>query len=99
MSYFRDNRLLQKGFASLPNIGNVLGFIQTRGSFDPPSTSGHLSSMAAIAHGVLLQEGDLITGTIDVAHEQAHMVPPIQNPKHEEEESKIVCPPILLLTT
>lgn len=89
MSKFRavDVFISQKGFSYLPKIGSIAGGPQPNGSFD----SGSISSHASNRRGHQLQEGDLITGTIDVVHERAHMLSAIRDNKHTEEREGLVC--------
>ena len=70
-----DGHASREGIASLPNVGDpVPGLAQPKANLD--------GSMSSRASGIsdhwlsLVQEGDLITGTIDISHERAHMVPP-----------------------
>jgi len=90
MSRFRDNRLSQKGFAHLPAILGAPGFSQARGSLNASSTSSRVSGISA-KQAARLQEGDLITGTINIAHKLVCMVPAVQSSKHTEEKTKVVC--------
>ena len=56
----------QKGFAMLPAIGTIPAVVQPQGSLKDMSSRalGRTSQ-----HSRLLFEGDLITGTVDIAHE------------------------------
>ena len=76
MSLIQGNHLSQGRFASLPEIGNIPGFSQAKASLKASSTVSSISTKCDNR----LQEGDLITGTINVAHERAHMVPAVRNP-------------------
>jgi len=93
MSRFRtrDNYVSQKGFANLPGVGGiVLGESQPRGSLESGSTSSRVSGVSS-QRGSKLQEGDLITGTINLVHERAYMLPAIRDEGRAEEKKAMVC--------
>ena len=90
MSRFRDDCLSQKRFVHLPTIGGVPGFSQARGSLNTSSASSQVSSIST-KQAAQLQEGDLITGTINIANKQVCMVPTVQGSEHTEEKTKAVC--------
>ena len=89
-SRVRDKHLSQKGFAPLPTIGDIPGFSQAIGSLDASSSSSRASAVST-RRGARLREGDLITGTINVVNERAHIVPAAWSSKHAEEKTKAVC--------
>ena len=90
MSKFRDGHVSQKGFVSLPKVGDAVPAIsQPKGSLDFMSVSSHASSTSR--HRSMLPEGDLITGTISVSHERAHMLSAIQDSNHTAEKEDLVC--------
>ena len=92
MSKFRteDGRVLQEGFSSFPRVGNVVpGLAQSKGSLDE-STSTCVSEISS--HRLsLLQEGDLITGMIDISQERVHMLPAIRDDDRAAEKQALVC--------
>lgn len=85
----KNRPLSQEVFVSLPVIGSIPGYRQPKGSRD--STTSRLSGASASKRGELLREGDLVTGTINVVHERAHMVPTVRNPNRQGEKAEIVC--------
>jgi len=91
MSIFQNNFVLQGQFTYLPSLGNnIPGEPQVQGSLDSRSASSHLSG-STLQHHFKLSEGDLITGTVDITHEHAHMLPVIQNTSCMEEKVAMVC--------
>jgi len=93
MSRFRvtDGYTSQKGFAHLPKVGDsVPGISQPRGSLDSGSISSRFSGISS-RRAAQLEEGDLITGTIDITHERAYMLPPIQDEDRADEKKALVC--------
>ena len=99
MSKFRaeDGRVLQEGFLSLPKVDEVVsGSAQSKGRFDG-STSSCVSELSS--HRLsLLQDGDLITGTIDISQERLHMLPAIRDDDRAAEKQALVrlTPPLLM---
>ena len=80
-----------KGFAHLPKIGDsVPGEPQPRSSLDSGSVSSRFSGISS-RRAAQLEEGDLITGTIDITHERAYMLPAIRDEDHTEEVKALVC--------
>jgi len=93
MSRFRtaDKYISQKGFAHLPDVGdNIPGVSQPEGSLESGSTSSRVSGISN-RRTSQLQEGDLITGTIDVTHERTHMLSMIRGEDREDEKKAMVC--------
>jgi hypothetical protein len=81
----------QKGFAHLPEIGDSIPReSQSRGSLDSRSTSARFSGISS-RRAAQLEEGDLITGTIDITHERAYMLPTIRDEDRAEEKKALVC--------
>lgn len=86
-----DNFISQKGFAHLPEVGNsVPAESQEKGSLELGSTTGRVSGVS-VRRQSKLQEGDLITGTVDISHERAHMLSAMRDEKHEREKRFLVC--------
>ena len=65
-----DHFFSQKRFARLPKIGAVQAVRQPRGSLDSASHHSAVSSN----HDLRIEEGDLVTGIVDIAYERAHMM-------------------------
>lgn len=81
-----DNYISQKGFAHLPKIGdNIPAVFQPEGSITPSRVSPTFGQ-----HASKLQEGDLVTGSIDIAHERVHMLPSIRDEGHAEQKKALV---------
>ena len=79
-----------KGFAHLPKIGDsVPGVSQPRSSLDSGSISSRFSGISS-RRAAQLEEGDLITGTIDITHERAYMLPAIRDEDCAEERKALV---------
>ena len=99
MSIFCDRHISQKGFARLPKVGVVPSVPQLKGSLDLGSgdTTSHLSAMSS-RRTSRIEEGDLITGTIDITHERAHMLSAIQDPNRTLEKSELVCAHLSLIS-
>ena len=79
-------QLSQKKFADLPRIGEIPGFVQAPSSLEGGSASD--VSEISTNRGNSLQEGDLVTGTVDIANQRVHMVSPAHNAYHAR---KLVC--------
>lgn len=91
MSRFRDGLVSRKGFAPLPKIGDdVPGLVQPRGSLDGSTSS--CDSGISSRYIPLLEEGDLITGTVSITHDRICMLPAIRDGGHVAEERALVCP-------
>jgi hypothetical protein len=89
-SRITGGRISQKGFAHLPKIGDsVPGEPQPRGSLDLGSVS---SCFSGISNGraAQLEEGDLVTGMIDITHERAYMLPAIRGEDRVEDWSVLL---------
>ena len=90
MSRFRDNNISQKGFAHLPSIGDLVEeVVQPRGSLDSGTLSSRVSGISS-RRGAKLLEGDLITGTVNVVHDRAYMLPAIRDPNRATEKEEVV---------
>ena len=74
MSRFRelDKHVSQGRFATLPQIGNAPEISQRACSLEEGSVSS--ASGVSSKRRKILHEGDLVTGTVDVAHKRAHML-------------------------
>jgi hypothetical protein len=88
MSRFRtaDDYISRSGFAHLPAIGDIVPeLLQPEGSV----TSSRVPGISA-RRASQLQEGDLVTGTIDITHERVYMLP-VTREDHAEERKAMVC--------
>jgi len=93
MSRFRtaDKYISHRGFAHLPDVGdNIPGVSQPEGSLESGSTSGRILGVSG-RRVSQLQEGDLVTGTIDITHERVHMLSMIREEDRAEEKKAMVC--------
>jgi len=93
MSRFRtaDGYVSHKGFAHLPEVGDsISGEIQLGGSIGSGNASSRVSGISDRRISQI-QEGDLVTGTINIAHERVHMLSTIQEEDRAEEKKAIVC--------
>jgi len=91
MTYFNtnDKHISQSKFADIPSIGDIGKFIQAPCSIESRSTSS--ISQIHSQHSESLQEGDLITGIIDITNECTYMVPTIQDASCSDEKEALVC--------
>jgi len=92
MSKFRitDSYVSQKEFARLPKIGDSAPQeLQPRGSLDSGSISNRLSGISSQC-AAQIEEGDLVSGTIDITHERAYMLPVILDEDRAEEKKALV---------
>jgi len=90
MSKFKDGHLSQAGFAHLPGIGDTVPEVsQLKGSIESGNASIH-ASPKSIKRAIRLEEGDLITGVVDITHEYAHMIPAIRAHKVDSDEKKLL---------
>ena len=84
-----DGYISSKGFAHLPRIGDsVPGESQLRGSLDSGSVSSRFSGISS-RRAAQLEEGDLITGTIDITHERAYMLAICDEDRTEERKALV----------
>ena len=84
MAWFSTEYVSQGGFSRLPYLReDIPEVVQPRGSLQGSETSG--ASGASSRHIPHMQEGDLITGTIDLTHELAHMLPVIRENSRTED--------------
>ena len=65
----------------LPKIGTVQAVRQPRGSLD--SASRH--SAVSRNHDLQIEEGDLVTGIVDIAYERAYMMSAIRDSRRSED--------------
>lgn len=79
-----DNYLSHEGFAHFPSIGDSIQGI-------PQVKDGSCVSGISPQGASQLEEGDLVTGTIDIAHEHAHMLSVSQHEDCTEEKKQMVC--------
>jgi hypothetical protein len=96
MSRFRtaDDYVSRSGFAHLPAIGDTVPeLLQPEGSV----TSSRVPGISA-RRASQLQEGDLVTGTIDITHERVYMLP-MTREDHAEERKAMVCINLSLVDT
>jgi hypothetical protein len=90
MAWFGTEYVSQVGFSRLPHLReDIPEVVQPRGSLQGSETS-HASG-ASSRHVPHMQEGDLITGTIDLTHELAHMLPAIRDSSRAGEKEDMVC--------
>ena len=71
ISQFHNGHLLQKLFVTPLRVSHaILTIVQPTGTLELRSTLNHASTHCQS----LIQEGDIITGTIDISHEHTHVV-------------------------
>ena len=79
----------RRGFHDSLKLATLPEETQIKGSLDGDASS-HVS--AAFSRGdIRLEEGDLITGTIDISNERVYMVPPIQDSNRMDEKKALHC--------
>lgn len=62
---------------------------QPQGTLERKTTSRHPSALLTSVVNTKL-EGDLVTGTVDAAHERAHMIPAIRDASRADVKKEIV---------
>jgi hypothetical protein len=91
MSRFRveDKHVSQGRFATLPQIGNAPEISGRACSLE----EGSVSSASGVSSKLrqILPEGDLVTGTVDVVHERAHMLAAVRGAEKAGEKAALVC--------
>ena len=89
MSHANEKHIPRKKFASISSVDDANTFIQAP-SIEDAASPGTISEVSSRL-GDSLQEGDLITGIIDIANECAYMVPPVEGKGRNRENKAMVC--------
>ena len=78
----------QPRFTRIPPVGGAPAVVQALCSLG--GGSERTPSFYSSQHGASLDEGDLVTGTVDISHERAHIVPAIRDGKRNAEKKALV---------
>jgi hypothetical protein len=99
MSRFRtlDKHVSHSRFATLPQVGDAPEVSRRACSLEEASVSS--ASGVSSKRRQTLHEGDLVTGTVDVAHERAQMLAAIRAADKEGEKRSLVRTFFLLLVS
>jgi len=79
----------QLALANIPGIDGLDHYLQPRATPEPCNMDGAIPG-ATVKRAASLNEGDLVTGFIDINNQRAHMVSAIRNEGHALEKNELV---------